>query len=194
MEFADNDVQRFVQAQGGGVYEEALAELRDGCKLGHWMWFVFPQVRGLGFSPMADYFGIGSWEEAEAYVADEVLGPRLVEAAEALLGLEGSDPVAVLGSIDALKLRSSMTLFEQVSDNPAFPTILDRYYQGERDPMTLKIVESFPVGRAATRAEELNLDEELAKLGISIEDAEPIPLAELKDQAYRERWEERGLL
>ncbi len=114
MEFADDDVRRFVQAQSGGVYEEALAELRDGCKLGHWMWFVFPQVRGLGFSPMADYFGIGSWEEAEAYMADEVLGRRLIEAAEVLLGLEGSDPAAVLGSIDALKLCSSMTLFEQV--------------------------------------------------------------------------------
>lgn len=182
MEYADDDVQRFAQAQGGGVYEEALAELRDGCKLGHWMWFVFPQVRGLGFSPMADYFGIGSWEEAEAYVADEVLGPRLVEAAEALLRLEGSDPVAVLGSIDALKLRSSMTLFERVSDNPAFPAVLDRYYQGERDPLTLKIVESFPDSKTASYAEEHHLDEAalderatpydsdeaFAKLGISI--------------------------
>lgn len=105
---AENEKQgigRFLEAQADGVYEQALAELRDGCKQGHWIWFVFPQVRGLGFSWAADYFGIGSWEEAEAYMADEVLSARLREAAQALLDLPGDDPVAVLGPIDALKVR-----------------------------------------------------------------------------------------
>ncbi|WP_452039459.1 DUF1810 domain-containing protein [Adlercreutzia rubneri] len=143
---AENEKQgigRFLEAQADGVYEQALAELRDGCKQGHWIWFVFPQVRGLGFSWAADYFGIGSWEEAEAYMADEVLSARLREAAQALLDLPGDDPVAVLGPIDALKVRSSMTLFELVSDTPEFPAVLERYYHGQRDDLTLEIVREY---------------------------------------------------
>lgn len=140
----EQGVERFLEAQAGGVYEQALAELRAGCKEGHWIWFIFPQVRGLGFSWAADYYGIGSWEEAEAYMADEVLGGRLREVARALLDLPGSDPEAVLGPNDALKVRSSCTLFEQISDAPEFPAVLDRYYGGERDPLTLEIVKGFP--------------------------------------------------
>lgn len=136
---------RFLEAQADGVYEQALAELRDGCKQGHWIWFVFPQVRGLGFSWAADYFGIGSWEEAEAYMADEVLSARLREAAQALLDLPGDDPAAVLGSIDALRVRSSMTLLELVSGAPEFPAVLERYYHGQRDDLTLETVREFPV-------------------------------------------------
>ena len=138
------NIGRFLEAQAGGIYEQALAELRAGCKQGHWIWFVFPQVRGLGFSWAVDYYGIGSWEEAEAYLADEVLRSRLREAARALLDLPGDDPEAVLGPIDALKVRSSCTLFELVSDAPEFPAVLNRHYAGECDPLTLEIVKGFP--------------------------------------------------
>src|SRR3954470_7083528 len=103
------DLSRFVDAQAGGVYEQALAELRAGHKRGHWIWFVFPQIAGLGSSSAARHYAISGLEEARAYLAHPVLGPRLVAAARALLGLPGSDPAAVLGSVDALKLRSSMT-------------------------------------------------------------------------------------
>lgn len=137
-------IGRFLEAQSDDVYEQALAELRAGCKRGHWIWFIFPQVRGLGFSWAADYYGIGSWEEAEAYLADEVLGDRLREVARALLDLPGNDPEAVLGPIDALKVRSSCTLFEQIGGAPEFSAVLDRYYDGERDSLTLEIVKGFP--------------------------------------------------
>jgi uncharacterized protein (DUF1810 family) len=109
------DLQRFVDAQDrGGAYERALAELQQGRKRGHWIWFVFPQIAGLGTSEMSRRYAIASLEEASAYLAHPLLGRRLVECAEALLELPGRDPVAVLGGIDALKLRSSMTLFAHV--------------------------------------------------------------------------------
>ena len=139
-----NDVRRFRVAQGNGAYERALGELLAGRKEGHWIWFVFPQVRGLGFSWAADYYGIGSWEEAEAYIANETLAGRLAEVSQALIDLGQSNPEAILGGIDALKVRSSMTLFEQVSDDPVFGNVLMQYYGNERDPLTLKIVEDFP--------------------------------------------------
>lgn len=120
MKYADDDIRRFLQAQEGGIYDEALVELRAGMKTGHWMWFVFPQVRGLGFSWMADHYGIGSWEEAEDFLVHEALGPRITEAARGLLALDGNDPVAIPGDIDAMKLRSSMTLFEQIAGDSVF--------------------------------------------------------------------------
>jgi uncharacterized protein (DUF1810 family) len=131
------DLERFVRAQDGGVYEQALRELRAGAKRGHWMWFVFPQVAGLGSSPMAQRYAISGLEEAHAYVTHPVLGPRLVECAQALLELPGRDPVRVMGSVDALKLRSSMTLFEAAApDERVIADVLERYYGGERDPAT----------------------------------------------------------
>ena len=131
------DLERFVRAQDGGVYEQALRELRAGAKRGHWMWFVFPQVAGLGHSPTAQRYAVRSLDEARAYLAHQVLGPRLVECARALLALPGNDPVRVLGSVDALKLRSSMTLFEAaVPDEPVFGEVLDRCYGGRRDEAT----------------------------------------------------------
>ena len=135
----DFDLERFVRAQNeGGTYEAALAELRSGRKRGHWMWFVFPQVAGLGSSPSAQRFAIPGPVEAEAYLAHPVLGPRLVEAARALAGLPGGDPVAVLGSVDALKLRSSMTLFGRVAgDEPVFAEVLEKFYGGAEDEATL---------------------------------------------------------
>jgi uncharacterized protein (DUF1810 family) len=135
----DYDVGRFVRAQDeGGTYDAALAELRSGRKRGHWMWFVFPQVAGLGHSAAARYFAISGLAEARAYLAHPVLGPRLVEAARALTGLPGADPAAVLGPVDALKLRSSMTLFAHAADGePVFDDVLAQYYGGSQDDATL---------------------------------------------------------
>ena len=131
------DLERFVRAQDGGTYEQALRELRDGAKRGHWMWFVFPQVAGLGSSPTAQRYAISGLDEAHAYLAHPVLGPRLVECAQALLELGERDPVRVLGSVDALKLRSSMTLFEAAApDERVFGEVLERFYDGERDAAT----------------------------------------------------------
>ncbi len=134
-----HQLQRFVTAQDGGVHERALAELRAGNKRSHWMWFVFPQIAGLGHSATAQHYAIADRTEAEAYLAHPVLGPRLLACAQALLDLEGDDPVAVLGSIDAQKLRSSMTLFHAVApDEPRFRAVLDRYYGGGTDEATLR--------------------------------------------------------
>ena len=131
------DLERFVGAQDGGVYEQALRELRAGAKRGHWMWFVFPQVAGLGRSSTAQHYALSGLEEARAYLAHPVLGPRLVECAQALLELSGRDPVRVLGSVDAVKLRSSMTLFEVAApDERVFAEVLERWFDGERDEAT----------------------------------------------------------
>jgi uncharacterized protein (DUF1810 family) len=138
----DDRLQRFVDAQDeSGTYAGALAELRAGRKRSHWMWFVFPQIAGLGRSPTARYFAIKDLEEAQAYLAHPVLGPRLRDCAAALVALEGTDPVAVLGDIDAIKLRSSMTLFAHADpDMAVFATVLDRYYAGQEDASTLRLL------------------------------------------------------
>jgi uncharacterized protein (DUF1810 family) len=132
------DLERFVSAQDrGGTYERALAELRAGRKTSHWMWFVFPQVAGLGRSAMAQEYALASLAEARAYLAHPVLGQRLLDCCSALLGLPDRDPVAVLGPIDATKLRSSMTLFERAApDEPVFGRVLEEYFDGERDRAT----------------------------------------------------------
>lgn len=131
-------LQRFVDAQDRDrTYDRALAELRQGRKQGHWIWFVFPQIHGLGSSETARFYAIASIEEATAYLQHPVLGPRLVAAAEALLELQSRDPVAILGELDAMKLRSSMTLFARVDGAaPAFGRVLDEFYRGESDPAT----------------------------------------------------------
>ena len=115
-------------------------EIRAGHKRSHWIWFVFPQARGLGRSPMAERYGIGGREELDEYVNHPLLRARLLEISHALLALPGSDPVAVLGDIDALKVRSSMTLFELTGADPVFGAVLDKYYAGSRDELTLRIV------------------------------------------------------
>jgi uncharacterized protein (DUF1810 family) len=132
------DLQRFVDAQDrGGTYDRALQELRDGRKTSHWMWFVFPQIAGLGHSPMAQRYAISSLDEARAYLAHPVLGDRLRESARALTGLDTSDPGEILGGIDALKLRSSMTLFARAApDEPLFAQVLDQYFGGAADDAT----------------------------------------------------------
>lgn len=139
-----HDLKRFLEAQEG-VYAAALAELLSGRKESHWMWFVFPQVAGLGFSPMAEICAIRSLPEARAYLTHPVLGSRLRECVSALLGLEGMSARDVLGSPDDLKLRSSMTLFSEVdgptTDRTVFSEVLAKYYGGAPDPLTLEVLE-----------------------------------------------------
>lgn len=132
------DLDRFVEAQDRhDAYAGALAELRAGRKRGHWIWFVFPQIEGLGSSEMSRHYAISSLTEAAAYLAHPLLGARLIEAAQALLGLATRDAEAVLGGIDAIKLRSSMTLFERVENaDPVFRRVLDEFYDGRGDPAT----------------------------------------------------------
>jgi uncharacterized protein (DUF1810 family) len=130
------DLDRFVTAQAS-VYADVVAELEAGRKESHWMWFVFPQVRGLGFSPMAHRYGIASLDEARAYLAHPVLGPRLRECASLMLRHRGQAAEDILGSPDDLKLRSSMTLFAQAApDEPAFREILTEFYGGKPDERT----------------------------------------------------------
>jgi len=133
---AEADLDRFVAAQAP-VYDRALAELRAGRKRSHWMWFVFPQVAGLGHSEMARRYAIGSAAEARAFLAHPVLGARLLECTEAVLAKRRRDIESILGDVDATKFRSSMTLFEAVADDPApFAAALDAFFGGARDEAT----------------------------------------------------------
>ena len=134
------DLERFVSAQET-TYDRALAELRAGHRRSHWMWFVFPQIAGLGLSPTAQRYAIRDLAEARAYLGHPVLGPRLVECARALLGVEGRSAEQILGYPDDLKLRSSMTLFAEAADEAeaaVFREVLQRYYDGRADPATLE--------------------------------------------------------
>ena len=135
-------LERFVVAQAGGAYERALVELCAGRKSGHWMWFVFPQLRGLGVSPTARRFAISGLEQARAYLAHPVLGPRLSECCAALMGLGGGITASsVLGGVDAMKLRSSMTLFMRTTDGESiYGRVLDRYYGGAADDLTDRLL------------------------------------------------------
>jgi uncharacterized protein (DUF1810 family) len=131
------DLQRFVDAQAP-VYDTVVGELRDGRKRSHWMWFVFPQLRGLGSSPTAVRFGVSSMDEARAYLAHELLGPRLHECARLVARVDGRTAGQIFGWPDDMKLRSSMTLFARAADdNDDFVTVLDKFYGGEEDPATL---------------------------------------------------------
>jgi uncharacterized protein (DUF1810 family) len=137
------DLERFVAAQSGGVHEHALEELRTGRKRSHWMWFVFPQVAGLGRSATARHFALSGLDEAHAYLLHPVLGARLRESVSALLELPDTDPIAVLGTIDAIKLRSSMTLFARAApEEEIFQQVLDRYYGGLPDEATIRLLGS----------------------------------------------------
>jgi uncharacterized protein (DUF1810 family) len=136
-------LSRFVEAQAE-TYERALAELRDGCKRSHWMWFVLPQIAGLGFSSMSARYAISGRAEARAYLAHPVLGPRLRECADALLALDdGRSATRILGHPDDLKLQSSATLFAQVSlPGSVFHRLLDRYFGGRADDATLTLLQN----------------------------------------------------
>ena len=132
------DLERFVTAQEG-VYETALAEIRRGAKRSHWMWFVFPQIAGLGQSATARFYAIGSIDEAQAYLAHTVLGARLRECVAALGKVQRADARAVFGSIDAVKLRSSLTLFVAAGGGEAFEAALERWF-GQEDAATLRLL------------------------------------------------------
>ncbi|KUI35101.1 calpastatin [Mycobacterium sp. GA-2829] len=131
------DLQRFVTAQDP-VYDTVIGELRAGRKQSHWIWFIFPQVRGLGRSPTAQHYAIASRDEAVAYLAHDVLGPRLRECTRLVLEIEGRSAREVFGSPDDLKLRSSMTLFARCTDdNTDFVGVLDKFYGGQEDDATV---------------------------------------------------------
>jgi uncharacterized protein (DUF1810 family) len=134
------DLQRFVSAQDR-VWPDVQAELAAGAKTSHWMWFVFPQLAGLGRSGTARFYGIASLAEARAYWAHPVLGARLKECCGLLMALQGRSALQVFGPIDALKLRSCLTLFERAApDEPVFGRLLDKYYAGERDAATQQML------------------------------------------------------
>jgi uncharacterized protein (DUF1810 family) len=133
-----HDLNRFVLAQSR-VYERVLSELRAGAKTSHWMWFIFPQIRGLGRSPTSMEFAISSREQARAYLQHPVLGPRLKECTQLVLLVEGRSIEEILGSPDDMKFRSSMTLFSQVSDaDDVFRRALEKYFEAIPDPLTLE--------------------------------------------------------
>ena len=133
-----HDLQRFLEAQRP-VYDQVRSELRAGRKRGHWMWFIFPQIAGLGHSVTAQRFAIGSLGEARGYLADPVLGPRLRECAELTTAVTGRTAEEIFGHIDALKLRSSMTLFSQAgSANDVFEAVLRQYFGSQHDALTLE--------------------------------------------------------
>ena len=134
------NLDRFIQAQGHS-YETALSEIKNGFKRTHWMWYIFPQLKELGRSSTAKYYGIDGLEEAKLYLAHPVLGTRLKEISEALLKLETNDPYRVMGDIDGLKLCSSMTLFAEVEGyDSVFGKVIDKYYGGKRDVNTIHIL------------------------------------------------------
>jgi uncharacterized protein (DUF1810 family) len=134
------NLTRFLEAQASS-YPAALSEIQSGRKRSHWMWFIFPQIQGLGFSETARYYAIHDRREAEEYARHPVLGARLVEISTALLGLKSSDASAVMGSPDDLKLKSSMTLFAAVPDaNPVFRAVLTKFFGGAQDENTLRII------------------------------------------------------
>ena len=133
------DLERFVRAQAG-VYEEALAELRAGRKRSHWMWFVFPQLQGLGRSETSRFYGLQGVAEARAYLAHPVLGRRLRECLDAVVVSPGTAE-QILGPIDALKLRSCATLFARIEpEEPRFAAVLDRFFEGQPDPATVSLL------------------------------------------------------
>jgi uncharacterized protein (DUF1810 family) len=133
------ELQRFVDAQAP-VYAQVMSELRSGRKLSHWMWFIFPQIAGLGHSTMARRYSIASRDEAMAYLKHPILGPRLAECTETLCGIQGRSIEQILGTPDDIKFRSSMTLFEAVSGDPVFRNALDKFCAGTRDSATLAIL------------------------------------------------------
>ena len=133
----NNILKRFVEAQAAN-YPDALAELRAGRKRTHWMWYVFPQIAGLGHSAMAQRYAIASRAEAEAYLAHDVLGPRLRDCTQAILAVRDKTANAILGTPDDIKFRSCMTLFDAVAPKDVFDEALARFYGGQRDPATLE--------------------------------------------------------
>lgn len=137
---SENDLERFLKAQEYG-YPAALRELRAGRKKSHWMWYIFPQLRGLGSSSRSHFYGIKGIAEARAYLLHPILSERLLKLSEILLSLDETDPVCIFGDIDARKLQSSMTLFSAADpENEVFRAVLTKFYGGETDPVTLRML------------------------------------------------------
>ena len=134
-------LERFLAAQDNGVYDQALLEIKCGKKQSHWMWFVFPQLKGLGSSPTANYYGITDLEEAAEYLRHPILGKRLSGISGTLLELPGTDATAVFGYPDDLKLHSCMTLFSQVEDaDNVFKEVIEKYFKGKADTKTIRLL------------------------------------------------------
>lgn len=130
------NLDRFLQAQES-TYPYALKELKEGCKRSHWMWYIFPQLRGLGHSRMSNYYGISGIEEAKAYLENSMLNKRLREVCEVILDLDTNDAREIFGGIDSKKLKSSMTLFYLASPDDIFAKVLDKFFDGQKDVRTL---------------------------------------------------------
>jgi uncharacterized protein (DUF1810 family) len=136
----ETTLQRFLDAQEA-TFSVALAEIQQGRKQSHWMWYIFPQLRGLGVSSTAQHYGIQNRQEAQAYAQHPVLGPRLVRISEAMLALAGHNATHILGSPDDMKLKSSMTLFAALPNaHPVFQQVLDKFYQGRQDERTQRLL------------------------------------------------------
>lgn len=135
-----NNIDRFLYVQNR-THKQVLEEIRNGKKISHWMWYTFPQIQGLGESDFAIFYAINNIEEARRYLSHEILGTRLKELSNELLKLEINDPVEIFGRLDSMKLRSSMTLFDYIEEESIFKDVLDKYYHGERDELTLHILE-----------------------------------------------------
>lgn len=134
-----SDLERFLKAQERD-YATALNEIKNGRKTSHWIWYIFPQIAGLGFSSTSKYYSIKDKNEAIEYLNNKILRNRLIEICEALLSLESNDATYVMGYPDDLKLKSSMTLFNEVSDIDIFKKVLDKFYNGEKDEMTISLL------------------------------------------------------
>lgn len=137
---ADGELKRFLDAQSGD-YDRALGEIKNGKKQSHWMWYIFPQLAGLGVSETAKFYALHNLDEARAYLAHPILGSKLIEISQAILTIQGKTANQILGSPDDLKLHSCMTLFSRVEPaNPVFDVVLDRYFSGVPDPRTLALL------------------------------------------------------
>lgn len=135
------NLQRFVDAQER-VIQDVLAELKQGRKYGHWIWFIFPQLKGLGLSSASEFYGISSLAEAQAYLQHRVLGPRLIQCTELVNAVQGSDAEEIFGEVDAMKFRSSMSLFAQADPrNRIFAEAIERYFGGEMDSVTMHFLQ-----------------------------------------------------
>lgn len=135
-------IERFLDAQNATYagYDQALEEVRNGCKVWHWIWYVFPQMRGLGHSERANYYGIADRGEAEEYLLNFTLNDRIHEVSEALLQHQNKSAVSIFGALDAMKVQSSMTLFDAISPDDVFSKVLDQFYGGVRDKRTLELL------------------------------------------------------
>lgn len=138
--YTPNDLHRFVEIQERD-YQRALSEIRQGRKQSHWIWFIFPQMRGLGHSAYSDYYGIANYQEAKNYLDHPILGARLRKVTEALLSVNGKTAIEIFGELDAMKVRSSMTLFDAVCPDDKFRRVLEKYYDNIPDTKTLGMLE-----------------------------------------------------